>query len=92
MRGLQLSDVLVDECFRWKVLVGSIYIQDLSLGIESASDDSFVGAKRIVRNSRGGLERLSLLSHGYHGEVHDLIFFTVRSPTRTIDELNLKLN
>lgn len=54
--------------YRWKVFVRSVYVQDLSLGIKSASDDPLVGAQRLLGGARRGLERLSILSHGHHGK------------------------
>lgn len=54
---------------RRQVLVRSVHVQDLPSGIQSASDDSAVGAKRLVRNPRRGLERLSLLPDSNYGEM-----------------------
>jgi hypothetical protein len=53
---------------RRKVLVRPVHLQDLPLGIESASHDPPTGAQRFAGNPRRGMERLSLLSNSHHGE------------------------
>lgn len=58
---------------RRQVLVRPVHVQDLPFGIESASNDSPVGAKRLVRNSRGGMERLSLLPDSNYGKIIAII-------------------
>lgn len=53
--------------FRWKVLFWSIHLQDLPFGLESTGDDQAVGSKGVARNSRRGVERLSVLPHRHYG-------------------------
>lgn len=54
--------------FRRKIFIWSVYVQDLSFGFKSSGYDSIVSAKRFIRNSRGSMECLSVLSDSHNGK------------------------
>lgn len=58
----------IGNIFRWKIFIWSVYVQDLSFGIKGSGYDSIVSAQRLIRNSWGSMERLSILPNSHNGK------------------------
>lgn len=52
---------------RWQIFIGTVHLQDIPFGVESAGIHSIVSPKRITRNTRRGMECLSILSDRHNG-------------------------